>query len=159
LYCIYVYSFPPPVGCLGIAADEEGISYILPASSINFSHFAIRETELITKAAFQLREFFSGIRSSFDLPLTPNGTPFQRRVWAVLLRIPYGNVISYKELALLSDCPHGFRAVGQAIHKNPLPFLIPCHRVISSDGSLGGYALGLELKSWLLDFEHSSVSS
>ena len=87
---------------------------------------------------------------------SPRGTPFQQLVWKLLLDIPYGEVISYKELALLTGRPQGFRAVGQANRRNPLPIFIPCHRVTAADGSLGGYAGGLDLKQYLLHLEENN---
>jgi methylated-DNA-[protein]-cysteine S-methyltransferase len=101
----------------------------------------------------QLEEYFAGYRQNFDLPLDPGGTDFQRRVWRALLDIPYGKAVSYKELARRVDRPKGFQAVGQANGKNPLPILIPCHRVIAADGTLGGYSGGLDRKRFLLDLE------
>ena len=104
-------------------------------------------------AKAQLEEYFAGQRRSFSLPLRPEGTPFQRRVWQCLCQIPYGQVISYRELAAQVGSPRAFQAVGQANGRNPLPILIPCHRVIAADGTLGGYASGVEHKAFLLRLE------
>ena len=98
-------------------------------------------------------EYLAGARRDFDLPLAPQGTPFQQRVWAVLREIPYGQTRSYRELALAAGSPRGYRAVGMANHRNPIPILIPCHRAVGADGSLTGYAGGLELKRKLLELE------
>jgi methylated-DNA-[protein]-cysteine S-methyltransferase len=107
--------------------------------------------ELIKK---ELADYFRGLPTSFSaLPLDPRGTPFQLRVWQELRKIPYGATISYKELAARAGSPRGFRAVGQANGANPIPIIIPCHRVINTDGSLGGYSSGLERKRWLLRHE------
>ena len=106
-----------------------------------------RETER------QLGEYFAGRRRHFDLPLCPAGTDFQRRVWRALADIPYGTAISYRELARRVGSPKGYRAVGQANGKNPLPIILPCHRVIGADGALGGYSGGLDRKRFLLDLE------
>ena len=111
------------------------------------------DTPLFRKARRQLEEYFSGRRRTFSLPLNPEGTAFQRRVWLALRDIPYGTTISYRELAARVGSPRGFQAVGQANGHNPLPILIPCHRVIAADGGLGGYASGLERKRFLLDLE------
>ena len=114
------------------------------------------ETPLLARGRAQLLEYFQGKRRVFDLPLAPQGTPFQRRVWSALTEIPYGTVISYKELARRVDRPKGFQAVGQANGRNPLPIFLPCHRVVGADGSLTGYAGGLELKQFLLELERNN---
>jgi len=101
----------------------------------------------------QLREYFAGERKAFDLPLAPDGTEFQKRVWAELRRIPYGETISYAELARRVGSEDASRAVGRANGANPIAIVVPCHRVIGADGSLTGYAYGVELKRRLLDFE------
>ena len=111
-------------------------------------------TPLLAEAERQLTEYFAGKRREFHLPLNPQGTAFQRRVWTELTKIPYGTAISYRDLALHADCPKGFQAVGQANGKNPLAIFIPCHRVIAADGTLGGYAGGLEAKKTLLNLEN-----
>ena len=108
---------------------------------------------LLEKAKRQLDEYFAGRRWQFDLPLATVGTEFQRRVWTALSRIPYGETVSYKAIALAADQPGGVRAVATAIGANPVSILIPCHRVIGSDGSLTGYAGGLEAKRYLLQLE------
>jgi methylated-DNA-[protein]-cysteine S-methyltransferase len=101
----------------------------------------------------QLDEFFAGKRTAFDLPMAPAGTEFQKRVWAELTRIPYGETISYAELAKRVGSEGAARAVGRANATNPIAVVVPCHRVIGADGSLTGYAYGVELKRSLLDFE------
>ena len=101
----------------------------------------------------QLDEFFAGKRTTFDLPMSPAGTDFQKRVWAELTRIPYGETISYAELAKRVGSEGAARAVGRANATNPIAVVVPCHRVIGADGSLTGYAYGVELKRSLLDFE------
>jgi len=111
------------------------------------------ETELLCRAVAQMQEYFQGRRRHFDLPLAPKGTPFQKKVWKALIDIPYGATATYKDVAAAVGCPKGFRAVGMANHCNPVPFLIPCHRVVGSDGKLTGYAMGLSLKQKLLDLE------
>lgn len=106
--------------------------------------------EALSAAVAQLREYFSRIRQAFDLPLDLRGTPFQQRVWAELLRIPYGQTVSYSELAQRVGRPAAARAVGRAVGANPLPIIVPCHRVIGADHSLVGYGGGLEVKAALL---------
>ena len=108
-------------------------------------------------AGDQLDAYFAGELESFDLPLAPHGTPFQLRVWDELTRIPYGETISYLELALRLGERKLVRAVGTANGRNPLSIIVPCHRVIGADGTLVGYGGGLERKRWLLD--HEAVAS
>jgi methylated-DNA-[protein]-cysteine S-methyltransferase len=114
----------------------------------------------VGEAIRQLREYFAGKRVEFDLPLAPEGTAFQRGVWRQLQEIPYGETISYGELARRVGNPKASRAVGSANGANPLPIVIPCHRVIAGDGSLGGFGGGLPTKQTLLDLElQASVAS
>ena len=115
----------------------------------------IAETSLIRRAFAQLEEYFCGERTVFDLPLDARGTPFQRRCWQALLEIPYGQTRTYAQQAQAVGSPRAYRAVGLANHRNPLPVLIPCHRVVGADGSLTGYAGGLEIKRKLLEIEQS----
>lgn len=105
------------------------------------------------KAYAQLAEYLAGKRTKFDLKLAPKGTAFQQKVWKELLKIPYGQTRSYKDLAIAIGKPKAARAVGMALNKNPIPLIIPCHRVIGSNGNLTGFALGLETKKWLLEME------
>lgn len=114
-----------------------------------------KDTPLITFAKVQLEEYFQGTRKIFDLPLSPFGTQFQQKVWNALCTIPYGQTRSYKEIASQIQNPKGCRAVGMANNRNPIMIIIPCHRVIGSDGSLVGYASGLDIKEWLLAHEKS----
>jgi methylated-DNA-[protein]-cysteine S-methyltransferase len=107
----------------------------------------------------QLREYFAGTRRDFDVRLAPQGTPFQRRVWAELCRIPYGETISYAELARRVGNPRAVRAVGLANGANPLAIVVPCHRVIGADGTLTGYGGGLPTKRHLLDLERGATGA
>ncbi len=111
------------------------------------------ESSLLKETEKQLIEYLDGTRKFFDLPLAPEGTEFQKKVWNTLMGIPYGSTASYKEIAEKIDCPKGFRAVGLANNRNPIPIIIPCHRVIGTNGSLTGYAGGLWLKESLIDLE------
>lgn len=108
---------------------------------------------VLARAAEQFAEYFEGRRTVFDLPLELRGTPFQVATWRALLTIRYGETISYRELAKRVGRPTAFRAVGAANGANPLAIVVPCHRVIAADGTLGGYAGGLEMKSSLLELE------
>lgn len=111
------------------------------------------ETPLLQEAEEQLNEYFAGVRRDFDLPLAAKGTAFQHLVWDALLRIPYGEVRTYGQLAAALGRPGASRAVGNACHRNPLCIVIPCHRVIGANGSLTGYAEGLDIKEYLLEME------
>lgn len=110
---------------------------------------------LLERACLELEEYFRGTRRRFSVPLAPAGTAFQRRIWDALLEIPYGETASYGEIAARIGAPRSCRAVGGANHRNPLPVVIPCHRVIGADGSLTGYAGGLERKTLLLGLERT----
>ena len=115
----------------------------------------LQTTELLSMATIQLDEYFQGKRTTFSLPFKLTGTPFQLAVWKELQNIPYGKTTSYKEIAQKINKPKAYRAVGMANNKNPLPIIIPCHRVIGSNGKLIGYAGGLKLKNYLLELEKS----
>lgn len=114
-----------------------------------------QESPILRRARAQLEEYLAGRRRSFDLPLAPIGTQFQRKVWEALTRIPYGETRSYKQIAEAVGCPRGCRAVGLANNRNPISIMIPCHRVIGADGRLVGYGGGLPLKKALLRLEGS----
>jgi methylated-DNA-[protein]-cysteine S-methyltransferase len=109
----------------------------------------------LTAATDQMAAYFAGERTTFDLPLSPMGTPFQHRVWNALRGIPFGESVTYGELARHIGAPNGARAVGAANGRNPLPIIVPCHRVIGADGSLTGFGGGVERKHWLLNHERS----
>ncbi|HIS75551.1 MAG TPA: methylated-DNA--[protein]-cysteine S-methyltransferase [Candidatus Merdivicinus excrementipullorum] len=111
------------------------------------------ETTLLAEAKKQLEQYFSGTLRSFTLPLRPEGTPFQQKVWAALLQIPWGETRTYGQVAAMIGQPKACRAVGMANNRNPLPIFIPCHRVIGANGQLTGYAGGLSAKEHLLSLE------
>ena len=137
-----------PLGPLTLFAEDNCLV------SLVFGNYGdYDDIPLFREARRQLEEYFSGTRQTFALPLHPEGTEFQCRVWAALTEIPYGTTISYRDLATRVASPKGFQAVGQASGKNPLPILIPCHRVIAANGGLGGYSSGLEHKQFLLALE------
>lgn len=115
-----------------------------------------KKNEFSENIILQLNEYFSGVRKSFDLKLNLTGTNFQKKVWEALGNIPYGETKSYKEIAIEVGSPKAFRAVGSANNKNPIPIIIPCHRVIGKNGKLVGFAGGLHLKEKLLELEKSS---
>lgn len=144
--------FDTPLGPMALEEEEGAITRLwLPGQPVPPSPG--RETPLLCRGRQELWEYLAGERRDFDLPLHPRGTPFQRRVWQVLGDIPYGQTRTYAQIARAVDSPRGFRAVGMANHRNPIPILIPCHRVVGSGGALTGYAGGLELKKALLALE------
>lgn len=112
-----------------------------------------KQHRALAECARQLADYFSGRRRDFDLPMAPSGTPFQVRVWREIARIPYGETISYAELARRAGAPGSARAAGAATGRNPLSIVVPCHRVVASGGALTGYAGGLERKARLLEIE------
>ena len=117
------------------------------------SDYQEKDTKLLLEAKKQLEEYFEGKRKVFDLPLKQEGTEFQKKVWEALEKIPYGETRTYKEIAKMVGNEKASRAVGMANNKNNIPIIIPCHRVIGSNGKLVGYALGLDMKQYLLDLE------
>lgn len=141
---------------LTITEEDGAICRILFASQKKPEGFEKKETALIKETFKQLEEYLSKKRKVFDLPLVLHGTDFQIKVWKALQKIPYGQTRSYGELAAVTGNPKASRAVGMANNKNPIPVIIPCHRVIGSNGSLTGYAGGLETKKLLLDLEQPS---
>ena len=114
---------------------------------------------LLQRAAMQLRRYFDGKRTAFDLPLDLLGTHFQRAVWAALLRIPAGKTCAYGDIARARDAPQAVRAVGAAVGRNPVSLIVPCHRVVGRDGSLTGYAGGIERKQALLELEKQETAA
>lgn len=150
-------SIPSPVGPLLIAASDDGLRLIefhTPRHPMKRGADWREGThEAIDAARAQLDEYFAGDRQHFDLPLAPQGTPFQREVWHTLAGIGFGETISYAQLAQRVGKPSAMRAVGAANGRNPLPIVLPCHRVIGSDGSLTGFGGGLPTKRFLLELE------
>lgn len=145
-----------PIGPLLIAGDREGLCEIrFPknASPPKPEPDWIESSKYLDQALSQLSAYFEGTLRDFTLSLAPKGTAFQRRVWEALQDIPYGRTISYGELARIVGRPKAARAVGAANGKNPLPIVIPCHRVIGASGKLTGYAGGLDVKKALLELE------
>ena len=149
-----------PVGQLLIAADGEGLRYLLfeAGRSVVKPVPGWREDRRrLAETIRQLDAYFSGALRQFDLPLAPEGTGFQQRVWRELLTIPYGHTITYGELAKRIGQPSASRAVGLANGANPISIVIPCHRVIGSTGKLTGYGGGLRNKEWLLGLEQGRL--
>ncbi len=120
---------------------------------------AARDDRRLRAVATQLEEYFAGTRTAFDLSLAPEGTAFQKKVWAALRRIPFGDTASYGQIARAIGTPTAARAIGGANHRNPIAIMIPCHRVIGADGSMTGYGGGLRRKRLLLDLESRVAAS
>lgn len=153
---IYTYTFKSLIGDLTIYEENEKIVGLLPKGRGNFEPNLFGQTDLLYEAYTQLREYFSGERTEFDLPTEPKGTEFQRKVWNELEKIPYGKTVSYQDLAGRIGNPKASRAVGGAGGKNPIMIIIPCHRVINKNGEIGGYAWGIQLKQYLLELEKAN---
>ncbi|WP_141876484.1 methylated-DNA--[protein]-cysteine S-methyltransferase [Gramella sp. Hel_I_59] len=147
-------SIRTPLGIATILGDEKGIQEIKVDDSTKESS---EIPEILQTAISQLQEYFLGKRQNFELKLNPKGTDFQKKVWEELRNIPYGTTVSYLELSRNFGDEKAIRAVASANGKNPLWIVVPCHRVIGSDGSLTGYAGGLHRKKWLLDLENPPI--
>ncbi|HET8963966.1 MAG TPA: methylated-DNA--[protein]-cysteine S-methyltransferase [Chitinophagales bacterium] len=145
-------SIQTPLGLLRLEANNH---HLVSASFINHSESTIDNnlSPLLKEVATQLDAYFKGKLQTFDIPLQPLGTDFQKEVWKKLKTIPYGETISYLKLANMVGGPHYSRAVGTANGNNTIAIIIPCHRVIGNNGDLVGYSGGLEKKRWLIDFE------
>jgi len=142
-----------PLGITKIEGDENGISVI---SVLSEGQLSTKIPKELQEAVSQLQEYFEGKRQDFEFKLNPKGTNFQQKVWQELLNIPYGKTMSYLDLSKKLGDVKAIRAVASANGKNPLWIVIPCHRVIGTDGSLTGYAGGLWRKKWLLEHETPS---
>ncbi|MCU0595610.1 MAG: methylated-DNA--[protein]-cysteine S-methyltransferase [Desulfobacterota bacterium] len=147
--------YPSPIGPVEISGTRKGIL------SIGFVKKGLPNDrdlpECVKEAIRQLEEYFKGERKDFSLRLLPEGTPFQKLVWQQLRKIPYGNVVSYGDVARAIGKPKAFRAVGGANNKNPIGIVVPCHRVIGSDGKMVGYGSGIWRKEWLLEHERNRL--
>lgn len=156
----YYAHIDTPVGPASLTSDADGALvefYFLNDDSLKpklgVPGVAALAPDRLRDAERQIGEYFTGTRRTFDLPVKPAGTPFQQKVWQALLDIPFGETISYQQLAITVGDINAMRAVGAANGKNPVSLVIPCHRVIGKNGSLTGYGGGLPLKKWLLEFE------
>lgn len=158
---IYFSFLDTPIGKLLLAATDQGLRYVhfggkLPEFSKG--ELWIESPAILRPYEEQLRAYFQGELREFTCKLDLNGTEFQKKCWNALLRIPYGKTCSYADIAQQVGSPRAFRAVGQANHNNPIPIIVPCHRVITSSGTLGGYGGGLDVKQKLLHLEMGSGS-
>ncbi len=149
-----------PIGTITLIADEESLVEVhLPDEKVPSVTVAEDTTpsghNVLAQAAAQLQEYFAGDRVEFDVPLAPRGTEFQLSAWQALRTIPYGETVSYGEQARRLGDRNLARAVGAANGRNPLPIVVPCHRVVGANGHLTGFGGGIECKAWLLDHERS----
>lgn len=150
---------PSPVGMLTLVADNNTLASILwENEKANRVRLGLLEENtqdhpFLSQVERQLNEYFAGKRKAFDLPMTFHGTSFQKKVWELLCQIPFGSTCSYKDIAEKLGNPRGVRAVGGAVGRNPISIIVPCHRVIGSNGTLTGFAGGLNRKQFLLDLE------
>ncbi|MCC4767619.1 methylated-DNA--[protein]-cysteine S-methyltransferase [Methanosarcina sp. DH1] len=157
---MYYEIIESPIGPILLAGDEKGLkhlNFLKGKKRIKIPADWIENKEFFSEAARQLEAYFSGGLESFDLKLAPEGTDFQKSVWKALCEIPYGETQTYKEIAVLIGKQKAYRAVGLANNWNPIAIIIPCHRVIGSDGKLTGYASGLAIKEFLLKLEENNL--
>ena len=159
---IYVSEMQSPVGTLHLASSDQGVVCINLSGREDFlkdlekriPDMELEENDSKNKGVIrQLKEYFSGARKDFDLPLHLIGTEFHKLVWRQLCQVPFGQTASYKEIAVKIGKPKAMRAVGQANHRNPIPIIIPCHRIIGANGHLVGFGGGLDKKRFLLSHE------
>ncbi|GGE43713.1 methylated-DNA--protein-cysteine methyltransferase [Pullulanibacillus camelliae] len=169
---IYVGEMTSPIGTLTVGCIDEGVCYIAFgsiqevelqmkawASKVLLYSDIVHDTEHTSEPIRQLQEYFAGERQTFTVPICLKGTPFQKKVWHALQDIGYGETRSYKEIAEAIGNPKAVRAVGGANNKNPVSILIPCHRVVGSNGALVGYGGGLDKKEILLDLEKKYLAA
>jgi methylated-DNA-[protein]-cysteine S-methyltransferase len=147
----YAY-YESPIGLIEIGGTAEGLTWL---AFVESRRAGFESHALLDQAVQQLTEYFDGTRRVFELPLLPGGTEFQRRVWGQLLQVPFGRTASYQDIARAIGRPRAVRAVGAANGRNPISIVVPCHRVVGSDGGLTGYGGGLWRKEWLLRHEGS----
>ena len=147
------WRYETPIGLLGICEADGQITHILFEHEEDAAGYTSLETPVLREAAAQLAAYFAGTRTAFDLPLSLCGTPFQTSVWTALTQIPFGQTRTYKDIATQIGNEKAPRAVGMANNRNKIPIVIPCHRVIGSNGKLVGYAGGMDTKKALLELE------
>ena len=145
--------FKSPIGELVLTASDTALTGVYFPKSRRVEIGRAGDNDVLILARQQLAEYFARDRTAFDLPLDPTGTPFEKGVWRLLRQIPYGSTTSYGELARRLGEPKEARAVGAANGKNPIPIIVPCHRVIGANGDLTGFGGGLDRKRWLLEHE------
>jgi len=161
---VYFDCIPSPLGAMVLASDGDALTGAWFEGQrhqppVDPAWQRGRDLPVLRRAAMELAQYFAGDRTRFELPLAPAGTPFQRAVWTAIAGVPYGETISYRELAALAGRPRSIRAAGAATGRNPLSIVIPCHRVVAVDGALTGYAGGLARKRALLELERAGVAT
>lgn len=153
----YTSYFKSPVGWLNITTSDNALMSIeFLKQKPNKKAESKNLPAIMKKTKTQLEEFFAGKRKIFDLKLQMEGTDFQKKVWNALRKVPYGKTLSYKDIAEKVGSHKAYRAVGLANNKNPISLVVPCHRIVGSNGKMVGYAAGVAKKAWLLDFEKQS---
>lgn len=152
-----LYLYKTEIGKITIVEEDNKIINVYFDGEDTPKDINICETNILKEAGRQLQEYFSGVRTKFELPLNPKGTDFMKDVWSALEKIPYGETKTYGEIAKIIGRDKAYRAVGLANNKNPIPIFIPCHRVIGANGKLVGYAGGLDIKKQLLELEKHTV--
>jgi methylated-DNA-[protein]-cysteine S-methyltransferase len=153
---------PSPVGRLTVVGEGDdlvGLYFDKDPLAAKMRATGVKDDGRLRSTVVQLEEYFAGTRTRFDLSLVPSGTAFQKKVWSALVQIPFGATATYGEIARAISRPDASRAVGGANHRNPIAIIIPCHRVIGTDGSMTGYGGGLPRKRILLDLETRTASS
>lgn len=153
---VYAQTMDSPLGMLTLLGNGKALTAIRIGDTALADKAQLAsgvKDAVLIKAKQQLKKYFAGQLSKFDVPMEADGTPFQKKVWRTLSKIPFGKTASYKDIAVMMGNPKACRAVGTANGKNPLCIVVPCHRVISHDGSLGGYTGGLSKKRYLLSLE------
>src|SRR6202047_5096729 len=157
---LFYFRTPSPVGSLFLAASTKGLvrlEFEARMQKVNPDTFKLRESKsALTPYVHELNDYFAGERREFSLPLDLRGTEFRLACWRALLKIPYGETRSYRDIAQAIGHPHAYRAVGMSNNRNPVAIVVPCHRVIASSGSLCGYGGGLDVKRKLLELEQGS---
>lgn len=148
--------FDSPLGLMEFKASDKGLTQVIFCGS---DKKAIQRNDITEQCKKELAEYFSGCRKVFDLPLDPQGTDFQKAVWQCLSKIPFGESVTYLHIAKMVNKPKGSQAVGGANGRNPISIIVPCHRVIGANGSLTGYAGGIERKLWLLNHEGIAIKA
>ena len=159
-------NFDSPIGKILIIADNSGLKELRFIKKDSNTHLPEQTQDNFTKAEKickqakeELKKYFEGCLKQFTVPISPEGTDFQKSVWKELCKIPYGKTLSYKQIAVNLNNPKSCRAVGNANGKNPIPIIIPCHRVICTGGKLGGFSAGLDRKRFLLSLEQKECQN
>ena len=153
-----LFYYETVIGKIGIAEEHGFVTNICFMNMKQPLDSKLIETDILKETYVQISEYLDGKRKEFDIPLNPSGTDFQQKVWCEVLNIGYGNKMTYKDLALEIKNESAIRAVGSALNKNPIPIIIPCHRIVGTNGDLSGYNGGIELKKFLLNLEYENLT-